>query len=85
MVRAVEGLVKGSSSAGAHIDAPLQGPPHVIVFAGVNGVGKTTTIAKVGARYRAQGRRVLLAAATRSARAPSISLPSGRSGSAPTS
>lgn len=62
MVRAVEGIVKGSSAAGAHVDAPLQGPPHVIVFAGVNGVGKTTTIAKVGARYRAQGRRVLLAA-----------------------
>lgn len=62
MVRAVEGIVKGSSAAGAHVDAPLLGPPHVIVFAGVNGVGKTTTIAKVGARYRAQGRRVLLAA-----------------------
>lgn len=62
MVRAVEGIVKGSSAAGAHVDAPLQAPPHVIVFAGVNGVGKTTTIAKVGARYRAQGRRVLLAA-----------------------
>lgn len=62
MVRAVEGIVKGPSAAGAHVDAPLQGPPHVIVFAGVNGVGKTTTIAKVGARYRAQGRRILLAA-----------------------
>lgn len=62
MVRVVEGLVEGSVTAGTYGDAPLQGPPHVVVFAGVNGVGKTTTIAKIGARHRAQGRRVLLAA-----------------------
>lgn len=62
MVRAVEALVAGPSAAGGDGDAPLHEHPHVIVFAGVNGVGKTTTIAKVGARYRAQGRRVLLAA-----------------------
>ncbi|MBI1866017.1 MAG: signal recognition particle-docking protein FtsY [Nitrospirae bacterium] len=62
MVRAVEGLVEGPAAAGTYGDAPLQGPPHVVVFAGVNGVGKTTTIAKIGARHRAQGRRVLLAA-----------------------
>lgn len=34
----------------------------VIVVVGVNGVGKTTTIAKLGKYYRDQGRRVLLAA-----------------------
>jgi signal recognition particle-docking protein FtsY len=36
--------------------------PTVIVVVGVNGVGKTTTIAKLGRYYREQGRRVLLAA-----------------------
>lgn len=36
--------------------------PHVILVAGVNGSGKTTTIGKLAFRYGAQGRRVLLAA-----------------------
>jgi fused signal recognition particle receptor len=36
--------------------------PTVIIVVGVNGVGKTTTIAKLGHYYRDQGRRVLLAA-----------------------
>jgi fused signal recognition particle receptor len=34
----------------------------VIMVVGVNGVGKTTTVAKLGAYYRAQGRSVLFAA-----------------------
>ena len=38
-------------------------PPTVILVYGVNGVGKTTTIAKLGARLERAGRRVLLAAA----------------------
>lgn len=36
--------------------------PHVIVVLGVNGSGKTTTIGKLAARYKAQGKRVLLGA-----------------------
>ncbi len=36
--------------------------PHVILVAGVNGSGKTTTIGKLACRYAAQGKRVLLAA-----------------------
>jgi fused signal recognition particle receptor len=36
--------------------------PHVIMFVGVNGTGKTTTIGKLAARYRSEGRRVLIAA-----------------------
>ncbi len=36
--------------------------PHVILFAGVNGSGKTTTIAKLAKLFRDQGRSVLLAA-----------------------
>jgi len=37
--------------------------PAVIVVIGVNGVGKTTTIGKLAAQYRLEGKRVLIAAA----------------------
>ncbi len=37
--------------------------PTVMLFVGVNGVGKTTTVAKVAHRLRQEGRSVLLAAA----------------------
>ncbi|KRN59091.1 signal recognition particle-docking protein FtsY [Limosilactobacillus secaliphilus] len=37
--------------------------PTVIMFVGVNGAGKTTTIGKLAARYKRQGKKVLLAAA----------------------
>ena len=40
----------------------LDGKPAVILVIGVNGVGKTTTIAKLAALYKKQGRRVMLAA-----------------------
>jgi fused signal recognition particle receptor len=36
--------------------------PFVILVAGVNGSGKTTTIGKLAAKYRAEGRSVVLAA-----------------------
>ncbi|MBI3606445.1 MAG: signal recognition particle-docking protein FtsY [Nitrospirae bacterium] len=43
--------------------ALAEGPhPLVVLFVGVNGVGKTTSVAKLAARYRSQGRQVLLAA-----------------------
>ncbi|BCS56045.1 signal recognition particle receptor FtsY [Geobacter sp. SVR] len=37
--------------------------PFVLLVIGVNGVGKTTTIGKLAARFTGEGRRVLLAAA----------------------
>ncbi|WP_136527065.1 signal recognition particle-docking protein FtsY [Geomonas ferrireducens] len=37
--------------------------PFVIMVIGVNGVGKTTTIGKLAARYAGEGKKVLLAAA----------------------
>ncbi|HTP03422.1 MAG TPA: signal recognition particle-docking protein FtsY [Anaerolineales bacterium] len=37
--------------------------PSVILMVGVNGSGKTTTIAKLGARYKKDGKRVLFGAA----------------------
>ncbi|WP_425069131.1 signal recognition particle-docking protein FtsY [Reyranella sp.] len=36
--------------------------PHVVLVVGVNGSGKTTTIAKLAGRYRSEGRSVMLAA-----------------------
>ena len=45
---------------------PLEIPafirPYILFVAGVNGVGKTTTIGKLAARFKGQGRSVLLAA-----------------------
>lgn len=38
-------------------------PPEVVLFVGVNGVGKTTTIAKLAHRDRMQGKKVMIAAA----------------------
>ena len=38
-------------------------PPEVVLFIGVNGVGKTTTIAKLAHRTRMQGKKVMIAAA----------------------
>ena len=37
--------------------------PFVILVAGVNGTGKTTTIGKIAKRFRSQGKKVVLAAA----------------------
>lgn len=36
--------------------------PFILFVAGVNGVGKTTTIGKLAARYKGEGKKVLLAA-----------------------
>ncbi|MFN3477373.1 MAG: signal recognition particle receptor subunit alpha, partial [Candidatus Methylomirabilales bacterium] len=44
-------------------DRGLQERPHIILFLGVNGSGKTTTIAKLAKRYLEGGEKVLLAAA----------------------
>ena len=41
----------------------LDTTPSVILVIGVNGVGKTTSIGKIAAQYKAQGKKVLLAAA----------------------
>lgn len=37
--------------------------PTVLLFVGVNGVGKTTTIAKLASRFKKEGKKVLLVAA----------------------
>ena len=47
----------------ADFEAPLPKHPYVILVVGVNGVGKTTTIAKLAYRYKAAGKKVMLGAA----------------------
>ena len=62
----VDKLVEHYRSQGVNEDASMHFAPEgptVIVFVGVNGVGKTTTIGKMSARYKAEGKKVLLAAA----------------------
>ena len=58
------------------------GGPLVVLIVGVNGVGKTTTIGKLAARFTAQGARVLLAACDtfRAAAAEQIEVWAERSG-----
>ena len=71
-------LKKEDDVRGALVDrlaAMLQGPEHperiaratsgltIILVVGVNGVGKTTTVAKLARRLKGEGRKVLLAAA----------------------
>ncbi len=53
------------NSAGAESDfsAPFVSSPHVIMIVGVNGSGKTTTIAKLACQYKNTGKKVLLGAA----------------------
>lgn len=47
----------------AEEDMALAGKPAVILVIGVNGVGKTTSIAKLAHLYTGQGKKVMLAAA----------------------
>jgi len=64
--------VKGAlAEAVADILVPVAKPleivpthaPHVVLVVGVNGTGKTTTIAKLGQQYRRDGLKVMFAAA----------------------
>ena len=56
--------------------------PSVALFIGVNGVGKTTTIGKLAAKMKGEGKKVLMAAADtfRAAAADQLEIWSGRAG-----
>ncbi|MDI3536167.1 MAG: signal recognition particle-docking protein FtsY [Eubacteriaceae bacterium] len=47
------------------VDVPVIKPeyPTIILVVGVNGVGKTTSIAKLASRYKSEGKKVVIAAA----------------------
>ena len=51
------------ASGGGEVALSVDAKPRVVMFVGVNGVGKTTTIGKIGAQSVAEGKSVLLAAA----------------------
>jgi fused signal recognition particle receptor len=59
--RLKQGLVEMLLKSGGVFD-PGSAKPFVIMVVGVNGVGKTTTIAKMARRFGKEGRSVLLAA-----------------------
>jgi fused signal recognition particle receptor len=63
---------------------PPEARPLVVMVVGVNGVGKTTTIGKLAARYAAAGKRVLIAAADtfRAAAADQLAIWAERAGAA---
>ena len=56
-------LEENKSGSVSDFSAPLPSVPHVIMIVGVNGVGKTTTIAKLAWQYKKAGRSVVLGAA----------------------
>ena len=57
---ALKEIIRGHLAAEREMD--LSGHPAVILVIGVNGVGKTTSIAKLAKLYTGQGKSVLLAA-----------------------
>ena len=62
----VDKLFEGYNSKGEKIPCDVrfrEDGPTVLLVAGVNGVGKTTTIAKLAYRYIQQGKKVMLCAA----------------------
>ena len=60
----------------------LNGKPAVVLFIGVNGVGKTTTIGKIAKQLTSQGKKVMLVAGDtfRAAAADQLEIWAGRSG-----
>ena len=74
-------ILAGRLSVGS-FELSLGTKPSVILMVGVNGVGKTTTIGKLAAKYTAEGKKVLLAAADtfRAAAAEQLSVWAERAG-----
>ena len=73
-------LAEQLSAVSAELD--LSSKPAVVLFIGVNGVGKTTTIGKLASLLKKQGKKVLLAAGDtfRAAAADQLTIWSQRSG-----
>ena len=52
-----------TTSTGGDFETPADKKPYVIMVVGVNGVGKTTTIGKLSAQFKKNGKNVILGAA----------------------
>lgn len=63
-------------------DLNLSGKPAILLFIGVNGVGKTTTIGKIGSKLKDEGKKVLFSAADtfRAAAAEQLTIWADRAG-----
>lgn len=56
-------LLDTDSAHPLDFDAPLPASPYVILVVGVNGAGKTTSVAKLARNYDRAGKKVIIAAA----------------------
>jgi fused signal recognition particle receptor len=56
-------LVDAAEDTATNFSVPAGKKPYIILVVGVNGVGKTTTIGKLAARFKAAGNEVVLGAA----------------------
>ena len=56
-------LSENNNTDQAEFNTPFNDKPYVIMVVGVNGVGKTTTIAKLAYQFKAAGKSVILGAA----------------------
>ena len=56
-------ILEGILTEGSSSNLDIRGLPAVIMVIGVNGVGKTTSIGKLAAMYKKQGKNVVIAAA----------------------
>lgn len=56
-------LEENKSGSVTDFSSPLPVSPYIIMIVGVNGVGKTTTIAKLAWQYKQAGKKVILGAA----------------------
>ena len=77
MVEVIAGAL-GTGECGLNLSTR----PSVVLFIGVNGVGKTTTIGKIGAQLRGERKKVLFCAADtfRAAAAEQLTVWAGRAG-----
>ena len=56
-------VIDGENAGNALCPQTADGKPYVIMVVGVNGVGKTTTIGKLAAKFKAQGKKVVIGVA----------------------
>ncbi len=56
-------ILEGILTEGSSSKLDIRGLPSVVMVIGVNGVGKTTSIGKLAAMYKKQGKNVVIAAA----------------------
>ena len=79
-MQALKGLIAQKMTPETEMN--LSGHPAVLLIIGVNGVGKTTSIAKLANYYKAQGKKVMLAAGDtfRAAATEQLEIWAGRAG-----